>query len=144
MDYGQLLQLYFSRSNMLFGYWTLYVAVIGGILAASTFRQRRDRLKTVLIAVLYICFAYKNCTAIGDVIHERDAILGAMRQLPIASIQGSGEAFLRGHLEPTLGTVAYPSARRFHIATDVLTLAALWGMERRRRLDGPTSKGESM
>ena len=31
MKYNELVQAYFERSNALFGFWTIYVIVIGGI-----------------------------------------------------------------------------------------------------------------
>ena len=57
MSCGQLIELYFSRSNALQWYWTVYVAVIGGLLAFSSLRQRPDRITGVLVTVLYVCFA---------------------------------------------------------------------------------------
>jgi hypothetical protein len=41
MTYHDLIQLYFERSNALQSYWTLYVVVIGGLLAFSSIRKER-------------------------------------------------------------------------------------------------------
>ena len=49
MKYDQLVQLYFDRSNALQWYWTLYVVVIGGLLAISNLRLRRDILTVCLV-----------------------------------------------------------------------------------------------
>ncbi len=70
MKYHDLLQLYFDRSNALQWYWTLYVVVLGGLLAFSSLRQRPDHRTAVLVTILYCCFAYKNLGAIGDVTHQ--------------------------------------------------------------------------
>src|SRR5205823_11397878 len=67
MKYNDLLQLYFERSNSLQWYWTIYVVVIGGLLAFSSLRQRPDVRTAVLVTVLYCFFAYKNLGAIRDV-----------------------------------------------------------------------------
>ena len=42
MKYNELIQLYFERSNALQGYWTLYVLIIGGLLAFSSLRKQPD------------------------------------------------------------------------------------------------------
>ena len=39
MKYDQLIQLYFERSNALQAYWTLYVVIVGGLLAFSSLRK---------------------------------------------------------------------------------------------------------
>ena len=49
MTYAQLVQLYFERSTALQNYWTLYVVIIGGLLAFSSMRQIPNRLTTILI-----------------------------------------------------------------------------------------------
>ena len=38
----------------------------------------------------------------------------------------------RGTLEPTLLPPEYEGVRNFHVVTDILTILALWAMERRR------------
>jgi hypothetical protein len=129
MRYGELLNLYFARSNALQWYWTLYVVVIGGLLAFSSLRQRRDRITGILVTVLYVFFAYKNLGAIEDVTRERKAILDAMKTTLLAS----SEQAQRELIEPTLRPTDVPGVRRFHVASDVLTVAALWAMELRRR-----------
>src|SRR6266700_2054781 len=70
MKYDQLIQLYFERSTALQWYWTIYVLVIGGLLAYSSFRQRRDWITTALVTVLFSFFAYKNLDSIHDVTRE--------------------------------------------------------------------------
>ncbi len=131
MRYNDLLRLYFERSNALQWYWTLYVIIIGGLLAFSSLRQRPDMRTAILVTVLYCFFAYKNLGAIHDVTSQRLAILETVRTIPSSSLDPV-EAKLRETLEPTLSLPAYPGIRNFHVATDLLTVVALWAMERRR------------
>ena len=140
MTYGQLIELYFSRSNALQWYWTVYVVVIGGLLAFSSLRQRPDRITGILVTILYLCFAYKNLGAIRDVTYERYALLELIKSAPqmqSADPQAGGEmARVRDAVLPTLNPPPYDTpggVRNFHIACDVLTVAALWGMELRRK-----------
>jgi hypothetical protein len=139
MRYSELIQLYFDRSNALQWYWTLYVVIVGGLLAFSSLRERKDALTGLLVSVLFACFAYKNCGAIGDVTAERHAILSAIKGYVITPTGGSNddgaaEAMrLRDALQPTLDPPAWEGVRNFHITSDLLTLAALWAIEWRRR-----------
>jgi hypothetical protein len=40
---------------------------------------------------------------------------------------------VRDTLEPTLAPPALEGVRNFHVTSDIVTIAALWSMERRRR-----------
>jgi hypothetical protein len=141
--YAELVNLYFERSNALQWYWTLYVVVIGGLLAFSSLRQRPDVVTGVLVSVLYACFAYKNLGAIRDATFQRFAVLAAIKES--AGPGQAGGAFpdgvpvprFRELLEPTLQPPDYEGVRNFHVASDVLTLAALWAMELRRMRYAP-------
>ncbi len=128
MNYHDLLELYFNRSNALQWYWTVYVGVIGGLLAFSSLRQRADWKTFVLVSILYVCFAYKNLGAIRDVTYERYAILATMKEASLSD----ADAPLRRHVEPVLAPPEYGEVRTFHVACDVLTIAALATMELRR------------
>jgi hypothetical protein len=132
MTFSDLVRLYFERSNALQWYWTLYVVVIGGLLAFSSLRKERDLVTTVLITVLYCCFAYKNLGAIQDVTVQRFAVLQAIKQSS-TSQNATDVQSVRGLLEPTMIAPAYEGVRNFHVASDLLTVAALWAMECRRR-----------
>ncbi len=131
MRYSELIQLYFERSNALQAYWTLYVVVIGGLLAFSSLRKQRDFFTTTLVTVLFAFFAYKNLDAIHDTTLQRFATLDAIKQ---ASTTGSDtpDMKVREALEPTLTPPAYDGVRRFHVTSDLLTIITLWAMERRR------------
>ena len=136
MRYAELVQLYFDRSSASQMYWTVYVAVIGGLLAFSSLRQRKDLATAVLITVLYALFAYKNMTAIGDVTAERLALVSAIKSYIPAGPEANDVLRVRGTIEPTLHLPPYEGTfgtRNFHITCDVLTVAALWAMEWRRR-----------
>jgi len=133
MRYGDLVQLYFHRSNALQWYWTVYVVVIGGLLAFSSLRQRPHALTAILVSVLFAMFAYKNLGAIRDVTMERYAILAAIKEYPVdTTADAGGMALARQKIEPNLQPPAYEGVRNFHVASDVLTLAAIWAMEWRR------------
>jgi hypothetical protein len=130
MNYAELIELYFSRSNALQWYWTVYVVVIGGLLAFSSLRQRPDRITGILVTILYVCFAYKNLGAIRDVTFERYAILDTIRATP-ADPGNVNRA--KDKIEPVLNPPEYTAVRNFHVGCDVLTVAALWAMELRRK-----------
>ena len=124
MNYNDLLQHYFERSNALQNYWTLYVVVIGGLLAFSSIRKQGDRVTTLLVSILFGFFAFKNLDAIHDVTVQRFAVLDAIKKLP---------ATAKDTIEPTLTPPEFGGVRTFHITSDVLTILALWSMERRRQ-----------
>jgi hypothetical protein len=84
MNYSELIQAYFERSVALQWYWTIYVIAIGGVLGFSTFRQRPELVTTILVTILYACFAYKNVGAIEATAEEREAIRAAFIQYPAA------------------------------------------------------------
>jgi hypothetical protein len=132
MTFSDLVQVYFERSNALQWYWTIYVLVIGGLLAFSSLRKERDLVTTVLITVLFCFFAYKNLGAIHDVTVQRFAVLQAIKESS-SSQNATDLQSMRNLLEPTLIAPAYEGVRNFHAASDLLTVAALWAMERRRR-----------
>jgi len=134
MKYPDLIQLYFERSSALQWYWTLYVIIIGGLLAFSSLRQRPDLITAILITVLFAFFAYKNLGAIRDVTEQRAAAVTLIKESsPAPSSDATNINRLRQSLEPTLVTPAYEGVRNFHIACDLLTIAAFWAMEYRRR-----------
>ncbi len=129
MNYGDLIHTYFERSTALQWYWTIYVLVIGGVLGFSTFRQRPELVTTILVTILYACFAYKNCGAIEATAEERQAVLLAAREYP-----GSADIKrVRERLEPNMPDYDIAGARHFHLACDLLTIAFLWAKEWRRR-----------
>jgi hypothetical protein len=133
MNYHELIQVYFERSVALQWYWTIYVIVIGGVLGFSTFRQRPDIVTTVLVVVLFVCFAYKNIGAIEGTAVEREMILLAIKEYPASGSNAADIERVRGKLEPTLPAYDVLGARYFHVACDLLTIAFLGAAELRRR-----------
>jgi len=138
MTYADILQLYFDRSDALQWYWTLYVIIIGGLLAFSSLRQRPHVITAILVTILYASFAYKNLGAIRDVTFERYAILELIKDPPPPELEADRAVIerVRGTILPTLNPVAYGGlwgARNFHVTCDILTIVAVWAMELRRR-----------
>jgi hypothetical protein len=132
MRYSDLIQLYFERSNALQWYWTLYVVIVGGLLAFSSLRTRRDAITGLLVTVLFCMFAYKNLGAIHDTTDQRAAALQAIHQAPDIGLDAANVSQARQILEPSLISPDYEGTRDFHVASDLLTIAALWAMELRR------------
>ena len=125
MQYNELIQLYFERSNAIQSYWTLYVAVIGGVLAFASLRQRPDTLTTTLVSILFAVFAYKNLGGIYDATIQRYAVLEIIKRMP-APAEGNP-------INATLLPPDYAGVRNYHYAVDALTILTFWAMERRRR-----------
>ena len=132
MHYNDLIQLYFERSGALQSLWTLYVVILGGLLAFSSLRKAPDRVTTILVSVLFVVFAYQNLGGLRDAAVQRLAVLQSIKQTGAAEAGSMRETF-----EPTLTPVSYANIRNFHLASDGLTLLALWSMELRRRRNSP-------
>jgi hypothetical protein len=148
MNYSELIQAYFERSTALQWYWTVYILVIGGVLGFSTFRQHKELATTILVTILYACFAYKNLGAIESTTQERNAILAALKEYPEAPNAfnpGAKDApdvkRVRHRLEPTLTGPEYQSYGIFHIACDLMTIAVVWIKEWHRRQAPPVQAG---
>ena len=130
MNYNELIQLYFERTTALQNYWTLYVVIVGGLLAFSSLRKEPSPLTTAIVCILFALFAYENLSAIRDTGEHRFATLESIRKADSAVV---GTGTLRGTLEPTLRPASPGSTMVTHLLSDVLTIAALWAMEWRRR-----------
>jgi hypothetical protein len=144
MKYSELIQAYFERSVALQGYWTIYVLVIGGVLAFSAFRQQKDFVTTVLVSLLYIGFAYKNLGAIEATLGERQALVTAIKQYPASGVDTTDLKRIRDVLEPTLTWQEYEGVRNFHVTCDLLTIAFLLAREVRRKKTELATAGRSM
>jgi hypothetical protein len=132
MKYDELIQLYFERSNALQAYWTLYVFIVGGLLAFSSLRKLPAAVTTLIVTLLFCLFAYENMDAILTVTRQRHATLAAIKQSDPGSTVSEIKA-LRDLLEPTLTPAAESAVMRTHLVSDVLTVLGLWAMELRRR-----------
>ena len=130
MKYSDLIQLYFERSNALQSYWTLYVVIVGGLLAFSSLRKLPATLTTLIVSVLFGLFAYENLDAIQQTTVVRYRALDAIKQSDASAPEVKA---VRELLEPALTPATMSSVRTTHLVSDILTIAALWAMELRRR-----------
>lgn len=143
MKYDELIQLYFERSNALQAYWTLYVVIVGALLAFSSLRKLPAAVTTLIVTILFCLFAYENMDAILTVTRQRHATLAAIKQ----SDSGSAAADIkpvRDLLEPTLTPAEESSTKRTHLISDVLTILGLWAMELRRRKNAGSGSGQAL
>jgi hypothetical protein len=139
MNYNELIQLYFERSNAMQQYWNLYVIIVGGVLAFSSLRKQPAAITTALVCILFALFAYKNLDAMYDTTRQRFATIEAIKQFDSSGTNAAGFKQERELLEPTLAPATYNSVRVTHVTSDILTIAALCAMElRRRRLKSTT------
>lgn len=131
MKYDELIQLYFERSNALQAYWTLYVVIVGSVLAFSSLRKLPAAVTTLIVTLLFGLFAYENMDAILTATRQRHATLAAIKQS-----DSSGAVEIKGVrdlLEPTLTPAAESAVQRTHLVSDLLTILGLWALELRRR-----------
>src|SRR3954464_15008255 len=128
MNYSELIQLYFERSNALQAYWTLYVVIVGGLLAFSSLRKQPATVTTLVVSILFALFAYENLSAIIVASQQRFATLDAIHQTEATAPEVTQ---LRSKLEPTMQPAGIGAVNRTHIISDVLTIAGLWIMELR-------------
>ncbi|MEN3369241.1 MAG: hypothetical protein V7609_1384 [Verrucomicrobiota bacterium] len=132
MNYTDLIQLYFERTTALQNYWTLYVVIVGGLLAFSSLRKQPAALTTLIVSILFGLFAYENLDAIKATATQRHATLAAIKQFDAGSTAAEIKP-VRDLLEPTLNPASLSSTQMTHLISDVLTIIGLWVMELRRR-----------
>lgn len=133
MNYQELIQLYFERSNAMQQYWNLYVLVVGAILAFSSLRKQHAAVTTLLVCILFAIFAYENLGAMKDCTAQRFAVLDAIRHFDANGGATTSPKPVRELLEPTLTPATWGSVKVTHLTSDVLTIIALIAMELRRR-----------
>jgi hypothetical protein len=133
MNYSELIQLYFERATAMQAFWNLYVVIIGGLLAFSSMRKQPAAITTALVSILFALFAYNNLDAMHDVTAQRFATLQAIKEFNWTGPTTINMKPVRDLLEPTLTPSSYNRVRATHVTSDVLTIAALWAMELRRR-----------
>jgi hypothetical protein len=74
-----------------------------------------------------------------DTTAQRFATLEAIKQFDSAAAAATPSKHVRDLIEPTLMPATFASVKVTHITSDLLTIAALWAMElRRRRLKSTT------
>ena len=133
MNYSDLLQLYFDRSNAMQNFWNLYVLIVGGILAFSSLRKHPAPITSLLVCILFALFAYENLGAMKDCTAQRFAMLDALRKFDANGGAMSNPKPARDLIEPTLTPATWGSVKATHLTSDVLTILALVAMEFRRR-----------
>ena len=133
MNYNELIQLYFERSNAMQQYWNLYVVIVGGVLAFSSLRKQPAAITTALVCILFALFAYENLDAMKDTTAQRFATLESIKQFDSGTAGATPSKQMRDLVEPTLTPATFGSVKATHIISDMLTIAALWAMELRRR-----------
>lgn len=138
MKYDELIQLYFERSNALQAYWTLYVVIVGGMLAFSSMRKLPAAMTTLIVTLLFGLFAYENLDAIMTVTKQRHATLAAIKQADGGAMAAEIKP-VRELLEPTLTPAPESAVQRTHLVSDILTILGLWAMELRRRKNAGTA-----
>src|SRR4051812_6542277 len=102
MNYNELIQLYFERSNAMQQYWNLYVIIVGGVLAFSSLRKHPATITTALVCFLFALFAYKNLDAIKNTTAHRFATIEAIKQSDSAGATPTVSKQVRDLIEPTL------------------------------------------
>ena len=132
MKYNDLIQLYFERTTALQNYWTLYVVIVGGLLAFSSLRKLPAALTTLIVSILFGLFAYENLDAIKATATQRHATLAAVKGSEPGSTAPEIKS-VRDVLEPTLQPAKVGSTQMTHLISDALTIVGLWVMELRRR-----------
>ena len=133
MNYNELIQLYFERSSAMQAYWNLYVVIVGGLLAFSSLRKQPAAITTLIVSILFALFAYENLDAMKDTTAQRFATLEAIKQFDSGAAAATPSKQVRDLLEPTLTPATFGSVKTTHVTSDILTIAALWAMELRRR-----------
>lgn len=132
MNYSNLIQLYFERTTALQNYWTLYVVIVGGLLAFSSLRKQPAAITTLIVSLLFGLFAYENLDAIKATAIQRHATLAAIKQSDSGSTAPEIKP-VRDLLEPTLNPAPVSSTQTTHLVSDILTIIGLWALELRRR-----------
>ena len=106
--------------------------IVGGLLAFSSLRKQPAALTTLIVSILFGLFAYENLDAIKATATQRHATLAAIKQSDPGSAAPEIKP-VRDLLEPTLAPATISSTQMTHLISDILTIAALWVMEMRRR-----------
>src|SRR5712691_12498131 len=100
MKYGDLIQLYFERTTALQNYWTLYVVIVGGLLAFSSLRKQPAALTTLIVSILFGLFAYENLDAMYDTTRQRFATIQAIKEFDSSGTNAANSKQTGDLLEP--------------------------------------------
>lgn len=131
MDFKDLVNLYFERSNALQTYWSFYISIVLALLAffGSLKRSRHNLLLTVFLSISFIVCAAMNLSALWDVTEARLAVKQLILTRTFSPpLDPEVLNAMRGVLKPaTLGWVVGT-----HLSGDILTLAGIWYLALRK------------
>jgi hypothetical protein len=134
MKYTDLVQLFCERSNALETLWTIYITLVGALLAFCATRTKLGLWTMSIITAAFLLFTAANMSAMRDVTLQRIAVKDAISAYPTPK-EGEEQASLpliRPKLEPTLRKPSVPDVLTFHVICDGLTVSALWIISYRR------------
>src|SRR5437764_12933966 len=118
MNYNELIQLYFERSNALQGYWNLYVVVVGGLLAFSSLRKQPAIITTLIVSLLFGLLAYENHDAIQVATGQRLATHEATTKFDPGATGPTAKP-VRDGLEPTVTPASHTRVRTTQLTSDM-------------------------
>ena len=90
-------------------------------------------MTVIIVTILYACFAYKNLGAIEVTLLEREAFRSAIKEYPHTGPRADDIKRIHDKLEPVLPLAEPTGVVYFHLACDLLTIAAVWAKEWQRR-----------
>ena len=74
MSYNELIVAFFERSNALETLWTIYVTVVGALLAFCATREQLGLWTMTVITAAFLLFAVGNLSGMRDVTLQRSAL----------------------------------------------------------------------
>ena len=134
MEFKDLVSLYFERANAMQIFWNFYVTIVLGLIVffGSVKPSRSTTRVAAILSVAFVVFACVNLKAILGVTQQRCVAASLVRSSHSdkATDQAAIAAIAKSLDPPTKGGV-----ERLHISVDLLTLAAVWSLALRKRVD---------
>lgn len=124
MQFKDVMQMYFERTNAMNALWGFYITVclaILGFFGGGKIRQRNIVL-AVFMSVSFFGFAWVNRSAIENAAQQR-----CLLKTQAESAPGSIKA-----LVDTLDPPSLSSVRWFHLASDGMVILGMWYFTLRR------------
>lgn len=126
-------------------FWGFYITVSLGLVVFFGNAKRTNRLPYVaaLISVVFVAFAYVNCSGMTAISYQRNFLYCVLSSIETTTTEPKPNALdlqiARGFVEharpDTPGEV-----RVFHVASDVAVLAAIWFLTLWRKDESQESK----
>jgi hypothetical protein len=140
MKYNDLVQLFFERSNALQTFWTIWVAVVGALLAFCAARRKLGLWMMCILTVGFCLFACVNLFGMRDVSAQRLAAMKAMKDFPPPAESNKEERqsleAVRKTIEDSLNPPTVGVVTTFHLLVDLLVLVAIWVISYRKEPAG--------